>query len=214
MAPDAYITILATVYGIISVLAGIIVHELGHLSAARLLGIAVFEVSIGFGPELVGFTDRHGVHWKLAPLLVGGACSFPAAGGGHPSETRLLHQASAKDRAIVLIAGPASSLCFAGLVWLIIFFHKAILPFLSDEEAVFGLPVFLFMTSCTIGFFNLLPVPPLDGGHLLLLAFEKFLGQPLSNQKRLIKAGAWLTAGLTASITVLFLMRIVNSTSS
>jgi regulator of sigma E protease len=41
------------------------------------------------------------------------------------------------------------------------------------------------MTSCTIGIFNLLPVPPLDGGYLVFLAFEKFSGKPLSNEARL-----------------------------
>jgi membrane-associated protease RseP (regulator of RpoE activity) len=214
MASEASILVLATLYGIISVLAGIILHELGHLLAARHLGITVSAVSIGFGPELVGFTDRHGVRWKLAPLLVGGACSFLPAERVNGPETRLLHQASAKDRAIVLIAGPASNLCFAGLVWLVIFFHKAILPFMLDDEAVFfGLPAFLFMTSCAIGFFNLLPVPPLDGGYLVLLALEKFSGQPLSNQKQLIKAGSWVIGALTASVTLLFLMRVVNGAS-
>ena len=140
MAPDAYIIVFATLYGIISVLAGIIVHELGHLLAARLLGIDVSAVSIGFGPELLGFTDRYGVRWKLAPLLVGGACNFPAqsigeAEGGNGSQARLLHQTSPEDRAIVLIAGPASNLWFAGLVWLIIFFRKVILPFMPTRRS-------------------------------------------------------------------------------
>jgi membrane-associated protease RseP (regulator of RpoE activity) len=67
--------------------------------------------------NLLGFTDRHGVRWRLAPLLAGGACSFPAEERRNFIEKRLLHQASVKDRAIVLIAGPASNLCFAGLVW-------------------------------------------------------------------------------------------------
>lgn len=193
MTPDAYITVFATLYGIISVLAGIIVHELGHLLAARLLGIDVSAVSIGFGPELLGFTDRYGVRWKLAPLLVGGACNFPAQSigeeGGNGSQARLLHQTSPEDRAIVLIAGPASNLCFAGLVWLIIFFHKVILPFMPDEEVVFGLPAFLFMMSCAIALFNLLPIRPLDGGYLVLLAFEKFSGQALSDQNREVGLG-------------------------
>src|SRR5437899_5641465 len=77
MEPNTYIVIFASLYGIISVLVGIIVHELGHLLAARLLGIEVSGISVGFGPEILGFTDSYGVRWKLAPLLVGGACNFP-----------------------------------------------------------------------------------------------------------------------------------------
>lgn len=210
MASDGYIVVLATLYGVISVLAGIVVHELGHFVAARLLDIDVFAVSIGFGPELLGFTDRRGVRWRLAPLLVGGACSFATEQRRHFSGERLLHQASVKDRAIVLIAGPASNFCFAGFVWPIIFFHNAILPSIPDYEILFGLPAFLFMMSCMTGIFNLLPVPPLDGGHLAILVFEKFSGKPLSNQGQLIKTGAWLIAAFTAFVTVLFVMRMIN----
>jgi regulator of sigma E protease len=35
-------------------------HELGHFLIARLCGVKVLTFSIGFGPELVGFNDRHG----------------------------------------------------------------------------------------------------------------------------------------------------------
>jgi len=34
------------------------------------------------------------------------------------------------------------------------------------------------MISVVIGFFNLLPIPPLDGGHLLFYAYEAGTGRP------------------------------------
>src|SRR6478609_6498282 len=34
-------------------------HELGHFLVARWCGIKVLTFSIGFGPELAGFNDRH-----------------------------------------------------------------------------------------------------------------------------------------------------------
>jgi membrane-associated protease RseP (regulator of RpoE activity) len=218
MDPNTYIVILATLYGVISVFAGIVVHELGHLLAARFLGIEVSGVSVGFGPEIVGFTDRYGVRWKLAPLLVGGACSFRERPGGKghrdPGNLRTLYEASPKDRAIVLLGGPAFNLCFAGLVWLAIFFHKSILPFVSEVEVVFGLPAFLVLASGAIALFNLLPIPPLDGGHLLLVAFEAVRGRALTNEKHLIRVGAWVITFVTAVTYVLLLPRIVSGVVS
>ena len=212
---DTYIVVCATLYGVISVVVGLVVHELGHLSAARFLGIEVSGVSVGFGPEVVGFTDRYGVRWKLAPLLIGGACSFRERPGGKwhggsGTNLRTLNQASLKDRAIVLLGGPAFNLLFAGLVWIIIFFHASILPFVSEAEVVFGLPAFLFLVSGALALFNLLPVPPLDGGYLLLVAFEAVRGRALTNEKHVIRAGAWVITLFSALVTVLFLSRIVS----
>jgi len=42
-------------------------HELGHFLVARLCGVRVLVFSIGFGPELFGFNDRHGTRWKSQP---------------------------------------------------------------------------------------------------------------------------------------------------
>jgi membrane-associated protease RseP (regulator of RpoE activity) len=182
---------------------------------ARLLSIEVSGVSIGFGPEIVGFTDRYGVRWKLAPLLVGGACSFRERAGeggskGAGNKLRTLHEASPTDQAIVLLGGPSFNLCFAGVVWLIIAFHKSILPFMSDVEVLLGLPGFLVTVSCAIALFNLFPIPPLDGGYLLLVALEALRGQALSNEKQLTRVGAWFIAFVTAITSVLLLPRIVS----
>ena len=216
MDPNTYhFVILVTLYGVISVFAGIVVHELGHLFAARFLGIEVSGVTVGFGPEIVGFTDRYGVRWKLAPLLVGGACSFRERPGGKGhrdpgNELRTLYEASPKDRAIVLLGGPAFNLCFAGLVWLMIFFQKSILPFVSEDEVVFGLPTFLVLVSGATALFNLLPIPPLDGGYLVFIAFEKLRGRAVSNEKQLIRAGSWVIAVVTIVTSVLLFARIVS----
>jgi regulator of sigma E protease len=51
-------------------------HELGHFVVARLNGIRVLVFSIGFGPELVGFTDRHGTRWKVSAVPLGGYVKF------------------------------------------------------------------------------------------------------------------------------------------
>src|SRR5918992_1692101 len=57
---------------------GIVVffHELGHFLVARWVGVKVLVFSVGFGPELVGFTDRRGTRWKLAAIPLGGYVKF------------------------------------------------------------------------------------------------------------------------------------------
>src|SRR3977135_2327323 len=51
-------------------------HELGHFLVARLCGVRVLTFSIGFGPELIGFNDRHGTRWKISAIPLGGYVKF------------------------------------------------------------------------------------------------------------------------------------------
>ncbi|MBN9434278.1 MAG: RIP metalloprotease RseP [Bosea sp.] len=54
----------------------VFVHELGHFLVARWCGVRVKAFSIGFGPELFGFDDRHGTRWKLSAIPLGGYVRF------------------------------------------------------------------------------------------------------------------------------------------
>src|SRR5215212_556204 len=51
-------------------------HELGHFLVARWCGVRVLTFSVGFGPELFGFNDRHGTRWKLSAIPLGGYVKF------------------------------------------------------------------------------------------------------------------------------------------
>ena len=73
---DTSIIVFATSYVVISAVVGILVRELGHLLDARMLSIGVTGLSVGFGPELIGFTDQYGARWKLAPCLLGVRATF------------------------------------------------------------------------------------------------------------------------------------------
>src|SRR5208282_5001698 len=50
----------------------VFVHELGHFLVARWNGVRIDVFSIGFGPELFGFNDRHGTRWRVSALPLGG----------------------------------------------------------------------------------------------------------------------------------------------
>lgn len=54
----------------------VFVHEMGHFLVARWCGVAVDAFSIGFGPELLGWNDRHGTRWKLSAIPLGGYVKF------------------------------------------------------------------------------------------------------------------------------------------
>jgi regulator of sigma E protease len=51
-------------------------HEFGHFLVARLCGVRILVFSIGFGPELVGFNDRHNTRWKISAIPLGGYVKF------------------------------------------------------------------------------------------------------------------------------------------
>lgn len=64
----------------------------------------------------------------------------------------------------------------------------------SGQVATLGFTALISWTaflSVSIGFLNLLPIPPLDGGHLVFFAVEKLKGSPMSEvaQEIFFKAG-------------------------
>ena len=99
-------------------------HELGHYLVARLFGIPAETFSIGFGHELLGWTDRQGTRWKLAWLPLGGYVKFvgdmtPAS---NPAELETIPP-ELRDRAfqlrpvwqrfLVVLAGPLTNFILA-----------------------------------------------------------------------------------------------------
>ena len=62
------------------------------------------------------------------------------------------------------------------------------------KKGPFSLLIFLIQVSIGIGFVNLLPMPPLDGGHLALYGIEAIIRRPLGEkaQEFLLKIGVFL----------------------
>lgn len=94
---DFFFWLLSYVVPFLAVLTVIVfVHEMGHYLAARWNGIAVQAFSIGFGPELIGFNDRHGTRWKLSAIPLGGYVRFVGD----------MNAASVPDEEFIERAGP------------------------------------------------------------------------------------------------------------
>ena len=80
-------------------------HELGHFLIGRWCGVKVDAFSLGFGPELFGFNDRYGTHWRLAALPLGGYVKFHGdANGASMTDAAAVAAMSPEDRAVSFIA--------------------------------------------------------------------------------------------------------------
>jgi len=96
----------------------IVVHELGHFTAARVQGIYANRFSIGFGPILWKYQGSQ-TEYALRAFPLGGFVGFP---DDDPDSTipandpNLLKNRPVLDRAIVISAGVIANLIFAYLV--------------------------------------------------------------------------------------------------
>ncbi|MFZ2587228.1 MAG: RIP metalloprotease RseP [Alphaproteobacteria bacterium] len=93
----------------------VFVHELGHYLAARSVGIQVHAFSIGFGREILGWTDRAGTRWKVGWIPMGGYVQMrgqedlkPIVGGD--GDSRSFANKTIVQRAWVIVAGPLANL--------------------------------------------------------------------------------------------------------
>jgi regulator of sigma E protease len=106
-------------------------HELGHFLVARWAGVKVLTFSLGFGPELAGFNDRHGTRWKISAIPLGGYVKFfgdeseastPASAetlAGMTEEERAgsFHHKKVGPRAAIVAAGPIANFILAIVIF-------------------------------------------------------------------------------------------------
>lgn len=99
--------------------ASIFVHEYGHFWMARRRGMKIDGFSIGFGPKIVSWKDRHGVEWALRWIPAGGFVKLPQMLTSEAIEGKAeadLLPASPWSRILVAVAGPLMNIGFAFLI--------------------------------------------------------------------------------------------------
>ena len=147
-----------------ALLLAVTVHELSHALVADRLGdpTARRQGRITLNPLP-----------HLDPL---GALAFVIAGFGWAKPVpvnayNLRHPP--RDMALVAVAGPISNflVAFVGLVAFRLVARYVETPFLADP--VLGVLRFVYLFNLGLGIFNLIPLPPLDGGHFLPYIFTR-----------------------------------------
>jgi len=113
----------------------VFVHEMGHFIAGRLCGIGVQAFSIGFGPEIFGYTAKNGTRWRLAAIPLGGYVKFVgdmSATSAAPDEEDLnalseaerrvaFHTQPLWKRAVTVFAGPFANFVLGAAVFAVMF---------------------------------------------------------------------------------------------
>jgi regulator of sigma E protease len=82
----------------------------------------------------------------------------------------------------------------------------------AARQGIAELLAFMAFLSLQLGVLNLLPIPALDGGHLLFVAIEAILRRPLSLRARAIasQAGFFVLIGFILIISYQDLMRLAG----
>jgi len=112
----------------------VFIHELGHFLVARWCGVNVRAFSIGFGPEIAGFYDRHGTRWRIAWIPLGGYVKFMddenAASAGPSARLEEMtpeeragafHAKPLWQRAAIVAAGPIANFLLAIVIFALMF---------------------------------------------------------------------------------------------
>lgn len=112
----------------------VFIHELGHYWVARRCGVRVEVFSIGFGPELFGWNDRHGTRWKISAVPLGGYVKFfgdadatssadTGAVAAMTADERKVsfHHQRLRNRMAIVAAGPVANFIFAIFIYAALF---------------------------------------------------------------------------------------------
>lgn len=103
-----FLTILAALL-VLSVF--VVVHELGHFVAGRLLGFTVLEFAVGMGPAILK-KEKNGITYSLRAFPIGGMCRFYGE-DEEAKDGRSFASHPVWKRIIVVAAGPVMNILTA-----------------------------------------------------------------------------------------------------
>lgn len=113
------------------------VHELGHFTVARMMGMAVPEFAFGFGPLVVRLFRRNGTDFTIHAIPLGG---FVKIAGMDPGEDMSVeggfNTKPIWKRSLVILAGPVMSLLLGYVVFILFGFIWGFTTFTTNVEFV------------------------------------------------------------------------------
>ena len=115
------------VYFLLAIAILVFVHEMGHFLAARSCGVQVIRFSIGFGKEVLKWTQpKTGTEWVVALVPLGGYVRM---------EDASFDSKPLAARSWIVFAGPLANLIFAAVAYSFLFSADR-----QEPQAVLGQP--------------------------------------------------------------------------
>jgi Zn-dependent protease len=139
------------------------VHEFAHAFAAYRLGDSTAKLFGKLTLNPIAHFDQFGGTMLVISILVTG---FPLGFAQTPVNPRNLR--GRYGEAIVALAGPLSNLLIAAVIAIPLRLLLANPEFAIQQITLVSILGFIVQGSIILGLFNLIPIPPLDGGTVML----------------------------------------------
>ncbi len=116
----------------------VFVHELGHFLMALKMGVKVYTFSLGFGPEIMGFTYK-GIRYRLSAIPMGGYVKMK---GENPDDEGAMESDALMGlepfrRIIILSAGALMNFLTGAIIFSMIIYFTGI-PKFVDKPVIGG----------------------------------------------------------------------------
>ncbi len=188
----------------------IIIHESGHFIVAKMCNVEVDEFSIGFGPQIYKKQGKE-TQYTVRAIPLGGFIKMEGENEESESK-RAFSKASISKRIAIVVAGAVVNIVFGLIVYAFLFGMQETFQFIialgnSIKQLVTGhvgvdqmvgpvgigsiisqtngfneFLILLSVISVSLGVTNLLPIPALDGGKLLILIIEAIRRKPMKTE--------------------------------
>jgi regulator of sigma E protease len=134
---------MSVLYFLVLIGALVVIHELGHFVAAKLLDIKVLRFSLGFGRPLVRVRGGE-TEYQIGIVPFGGYVRILGEEDTEPAGEREARRSLAAkplwQRLVVVFAGPAANFLFPVLIYFLLFAGQSTLPSATVGDVVEGGP--------------------------------------------------------------------------
>lgn len=172
-------TILLTILGFILFIYSVILHEIAHGWVADRLGDPTARIMGRLTLNPIPHIDP--VMSILLPLLLQFTGSPIIFGAAKPVPIDPFNlQNPRKDMGIIALAGPATNLSLAIIFALLAKISLILFPSIYLIQLLAG----VVMINIVLAIFNLIPIPPLDGGRILTAILPQKHAQKVASLER------------------------------
>jgi regulator of sigma E protease len=121
---------MSVIYFLLLVGVLVVIHELGHFAAAKLLDVKVLRFSLGYGRPLVRVKLRE-TEYQIAVFPIGGYVRLLGIEGETPNKADAGRSFASRplwQRLVIVLAGPAANLLLPVAIYFVFFAGHTMLP--------------------------------------------------------------------------------------